>query len=241
MKYSCIIVEDEPLAAKLIARHLEKIESLELIAICKNAMEAFEIVNTKKIDLMLLDIQMPKLSGVDFLKSLSNPPSVIFTTAYKDYAIEGYDLNIVDYLLKPISFERFLKAIDKFLSLKSESKQTEQNFSVNVNPTTEKEFLFIKGDKKVVKVFFKDLLYIKGYSEYIKIYTDKGTIITKDSLSAILERLPENHFFRVHKSYIVNTKHIHSFTSYSIEIKENTIPIGRTYKKEVYDFLGYEK
>ena len=183
MKYSCIIVEDEPLAAKLIARHLEKIESLEVIAICKNAMEAFEIVNTKKIDLMLLDIQMPKLSGVDFLKSLSNPPAVIFTTAYKDYAIEGYDLNIVDYLLKPISFERFLKAIDKFLRLKSETKQTEQNFSVNVKPTEEKEFLFIKGDKKVVKVFFKDLLYIEGYSEYIKIYTDKMGINP-------LERLP---------------------------------------------------
>jgi DNA-binding LytR/AlgR family response regulator len=238
MKYTCIIVDDEPLAAKLIAKHIENIDSLQLLASCKDAIEAYEYINNHKIDLIFLDIQMPKLSGIDFLRSLKNPPAIILTTAYKEYAIDAFDLDVLDYLLKPISFERFLKAVDKFFQSKKLGEKGIPPQTISQQQEKEADFIFIKGDKKHHKTAFSEILYIEAYGEYIKIHLEKGeTIISKDSMNAFQEKLPSGKFFRCHKFFIVNFEHIHSFTTYALEIAGNTIPIGRRYKKEVMQIL----
>lgn len=238
MKYACIIVEDEPLAAKLIAKHIENIESLEVVASCKDAIEAYEFINKHKIDLIFLDIQMPKLSGIDFLRSLKNPPAIILTTAYKEYAIDAFELDVLDYLLKPISFDRFLKAVDKFFQSKKLGEKEIPPQTISKQQEKEADFIFIKGDKKHHKTAFSEILYIEAYGEYIKIHLEnEETIISKDSMNGFQEKLPVGKFFRCHKSFIVNFEHIHSFTTYAIEIPGKSIPIGRSYKKEVMQLL----
>jgi DNA-binding LytR/AlgR family response regulator len=234
MKYACIIVDDEPLAAKLIAKHIASVSSLELIASCHDAIEAYEYIHKHRIDLMFLDIQMPRLSGIDFLYSLKNPPAVILTTAYKEYAIDAFELDVLDYLLKPISFDRFLKAIDKYIQLKSKEEMEVSQKPMPVLQSREEFFLFVKSDKKHHKISIFEIFYIEAYGEYIKIkLKNDETILSKDSMNGILEKLPQDKFFRCHKSYIVNFEHIHSFTTYAIDISGKSIPIGRSYKKEV--------
>lgn len=231
MKIKCLLVDDEPLAIKLIENHISKIDALEVVAKCNNALKAFEILNTQEIDLMFLDIKMPNITGIDFLKTLKNPPKTIFTTAYRDYAIESYDLEAVDYLLKPITFERFFKAIDRLLR---ENKILE-NTKIQ---TPQVDFIILKSGNKHHKIVKGDILYIESLKDYIKIHTiDDKYIVSKYKISDIEQDLMESHFLRVHRSYIININKINAFTINDIEVSSTEIPIGASYKDKVVSFL----
>lgn len=228
--YKCLIIDDEKLARKLIENHLAKLNNFELIASCKSAIEASDIISTQTIDLLFLDIEMPVLQGVEFYKNLIHKPKVIFTTAYREYAIEGFELNAIDYLLKPITFPRFLKAIEKFVS-QDNSRLNTFSFS-----TSHKEHLFITSDRKQVKVLFSDILYIESLKNYIRIKTNSKAHMVKHGISSF-EKLLDKRFLRVHRSYIVNTNKVTAFTKHDVEIDDLEIPIGDSYKTIVQDFL----
>lgn len=231
MKIKCLVVDDEPLAIRLIEKHIAKIDNLEVVATCNNALKAFEILNLQKIDLMFLDIKMPNITGIEFLKNLKNPPKTILTTAYRDYAIEGYDLGVVDYLLKPITFERFLKAVDKFLS------ETAKN-EVKIKESVPDEFILVKSGIKNYKINTNDIVYIESLKDYIKINTvgDKN-ITSKYKIGDIQEELNGDHFLRIHRSFIINTSKITAFTINEIEVNNIEIPIGASYKEDVLLYL----
>ncbi|WP_447636285.1 LytR/AlgR family response regulator transcription factor [Flavobacterium microcysteis] len=231
MKIKCLVVDDEPLAIRLIEKHIAKIDNLEVVATCNTALKAFEILNLQKIDLMFLDIKMPSITGIEFLKNLKNPPKTIFTTAYRDYAIEGYDLGVVDYLLKPVTFERFLKAVDKFLS------ETAKN-EVKIKESVPDEFILVKSGIKNYKINTNDILYIESLKDYIKINTvgDKN-ITSKYKIGDIQEELNGDHFLRIHRSFIINTTKITAFTMNEIEVNNIEIPIGASYKEDVLLYL----
>lgn len=231
MRVKCLIVDDEPLAIRLIEKHIEKIDKLEVVATCNNALKAFELLNTHSIDLLFLDIKMPNMTGVEFLKNLKNPPKTILTTAYRDYAIEGYDLGVVDYLLKPITFERFFKAIDRFLT------ETTKTIS-KAKDTNEEAFILIKSGIKNYRINLKDILYIESLKDYIKItLTDSKSINSKYKISDIEQVLNANNFLRIHRSFIINSSKITAFTINEIEVNGVEIPIGASYKEEVMRFL----
>ncbi|MEM8527792.1 MAG: LytTR family DNA-binding domain-containing protein [Bacteroidota bacterium] len=236
-KIKCLVVDDEPLAARLIGKHIQQILQLELVASCWNALEAFEILKREQIDLIFLDIQMPVLNGIEFVKSLPNPPSVIFTTAYRDYAVESYELEVVDYLLKPITFTRFFKSINKYLS-RLEQKQSPVSVPVakNTSPSETEDFIYVNTNRKYVKVLFREVLYIESLKDYVRIHTENQRITTKNKISELVEKLP-NYFLRVHRSFVVNTRQISAYTVNNIEIGEAEIPIGGSYKKELMAFL----
>jgi DNA-binding LytR/AlgR family response regulator len=229
MKTKCLIVDDEPLARGLIRNHLEKLDNFEIIAECSDAMKALEALHNHKIDLMFMDIQMPQITGIEFLKTLKHPPQVIITTAYRDYAIEGFELDVVDYLLKPITFERFLKAVNKYFQVLG----NEQPAFPSPSTVQEDVYIYVKENKRVVKLLLNDILYIEGLSEYVKIHTTDKRIVTKTSMSAMEEKLPETEFLRIHKSYIVSLRKIEAFTATSIEIAGKELPVGRSYKNRV--------
>lgn len=235
MKTKCLIVDDEPLAIEVIENHISQFENLEVAATCRNAIKAFEILETKKIDLLFLDIQMPKLTGIDFLKSIKNPPKVIFTTAYIDYALEGFELDVLDYLVKPISFQRFLKALNKYFEIANpkakSNKTTEQNSNI------EKDFIFVKADRKNHKILFSEILYIESIKDYIKIHTPDKKLLVKHTLSSFEDELPNNCFIRIHRSFIVNLNHITAYTAHDIEIESVEVPIGISYKQKVFERL----
>ncbi|OQX76671.1 MAG: DNA-binding response regulator [Bacteroidetes bacterium 4484_276] len=237
MKIKCIAVDDEPLALRVIESHIEKLNDVELVAKCSNAIEAFGILKQKDVDLIFLDIQMPELTGIEFLKSLSNPPLVIFTTAYRNYAIDAFDLDVLDYLLKPISFDRFLKAINKYYTRFEEKHQEVKNLTVGSSP--EKDHLFIKKNKTLVKVFFKDILFIESLKDYVKIHTTGEVHMVKYQISHLEKELPEDQFIRVHKSFIVSSKKIATISPRSIGVEDEKIPIGRNYKEFVLKKLNY--
>ncbi len=234
MKVQCLIIDDEPLAASLIEDYVSKIPQLETVAICNNALEAFEILKTKKIDLLFLDIQMPTLTGIDFLKSLQNPPKVIFTTAYREYAIESYELEVLDYLLKPIPFNRFFKAIDKYFKTIAPIKSS---FQKEDSKEEDANYLYVNVNKKHYKVLFDDILYVESLKDYIRIHTSENSIMTKEKISDFEQLLPSC-FLRTHRSYIVNTKKTTAFTSQDVEIGSLEIPIGISYKKQVLAILN---
>lgn len=234
MKSTCIIIDDEPLAVELMVAYVSKIPQLELIATCSNAIEAYEIVKSQEIDLMFLDIQMPNMTGLEFLKSISNPPSVILTTAYREYAIESYELQVVDYLLKPIPFDRFFKAVDKFL--KTKSTQKDVVLKQQSAKETEKKYFFINVNKKHHKLYFDDVLYAESLKDYIRIHTEEQTYVTKEKISDFEKLLPKS-FLRTHRSYIVNLHKVSAYTQQDVEIGEIEIPIGVSYKKEVISIL----
>ncbi len=235
MKTRCLIVDDEPLAIQLLKAHVEQVSLLELTGTCDNALDAFEVLKSKPVDLLFLDIQMPMLTGVEFLKSLPTPPRVIFTTAYRDYAMEGYELNIVDYLLKPITFERFFKAINKYLELTRSTAPLPQPSELGV-PKQDEPHIYINVNKKYHKVLFIDILYIESLKDYLKLHLTEGSLVTKEKISEFMEKLPDS-FLRIHRSYIVNQMHITAFTATDIEIGRMEIPIGGNYKMEVMDRL----
>ena len=232
MKIRCLLVDDEPLAIRLIENHISKIDSLEVVATCNSALKAFEILNTQEIDLLFLDIKMPHLTGIDFLKSLKNPPKTIFTTAYRDYALESYELETVDYLLKPVTFERFVKAIDKFTRLTAQVVTPVQKTAVV------SDYILVKSGSKHHKINLEDIIYIESLKDYIKIHLTTGnTIVSKYKLGEMEHELASSHFLRIHRSYIINTEKITAFSSHDIEVNTIEIPIGASYKDAVIIFL----
>lgn len=229
MKTKCVIIDDEPLAIELIKTHVSNLAQLEIVACCNNAMEAFDILKTQEVDLLFLDIQMPVLTGIDFLKSLNNPPKVIFTTAYREYAIEGYELDVVDYLLKPISFNRFFKAINKYFKTIETKKETETTIS---RPDKTEDYMYVNMNKKHYKIMFDDILYAESLKDYVKIHTLENSFTTKEKISDFELKLPSQ-FLRTHRSYIVNTQKVTAYTAQDVEIDAIEIPIGISYKKQV--------
>lgn len=230
MKIRCVIIDDEPLAIALIENHIAQLSELEVLGTFKNVIKAFEFIKSNPVDLLFLDIQMPLITGIEFLKSVNIASKVILTTAYREYAIEGFDLNVVDYLLKPITFERFFKAIDKYFdSLPSEPQQNQMKSA----PHPEKNFIYVRSDKKNVMVTLSDILYVESIKDYIKICTTEKTILVKEKISAFEEQLPNQLFLRVHRSYIVNKLKITAYTNYDVEISAIEIPIGGMFKEQV--------
>ena len=223
----CIIVEDETLAQNVIQTHLEKTGHFELISICNNAIEAKEILNKQEVDLIFLDIELPGMSGLKFLEALENPPLIVLTTAYSQYALESYEFNVIDYLLKPISFERFSKTVNKLVDGKLFNKPSKENGN-SIN-----EHIFIKSGSKYFKVNFSEILFIEGMKDYLKIYTKEYKLVTHQTMSEMEKILPVKQFMRVHKSYIVAVENIKSIRGNNIEIDKITIPIGINYKKKV--------
>lgn len=230
-KIKCLIVDDEPLAAKVIESYINRVEVLELSATCSTAVEAFNHLNSSKIDLIFLDIEMPQITGMDLITSLTNPPKIILTTAYREYAVESYEHGVVDYLLKPISFERFLKAIGKITLNQTVPKESEL-------PTeTKQKFIFVKSNKKQVKVALDKILYIEGLKEYLQIITHDEKIISYLSLTYMQEKLPSDRFIRIHRSYIISIDKIKSFSASEVSLAAKTIPIGNHYKQSALEAL----
>ena len=233
-KVTCMVVDDEPMAREIICSFVGKIHNLELVATCKNVSEAFSVLQKESIQLIFLDINMPEISGLSLAKSIQHKSQVIFTTAYREYAIEGFDLQAVDYLLKPISFDRFLKAVQKYFDLHI-SKETVKK---EVQYLEKETSIFVRSDRKMVKVRFKEINYIESLSDYVKIFTDKETIITRETISNIESKLPSNEFLRTHRSYIVSMPKIDSFTNEFLELDKKAIPISRSYKENVLQKLA---
>jgi len=232
---NCIIVDDEPVAREILENHLERIETINIVASCKSAIEAFKIINTYPVDLIFLDINMPDISGLSFAKSMSKEYKVIFTTAYREYAVDGFDLRAVDYLLKPISFERLLQGVNKFF---------EESSTIVHRQTGEIRFekensIFVRSDRKMVKVNFKDIVFIESLSDYIKIHIEgQKVLVTRDTLSNIEARLPVSDFIRIHRSFIVSIDKIKTFTSDTIGIGKHEVPISRSYRDAVIEKLS---
>ncbi len=235
---NCLLVDDEPLAMDVIASYLENVTGFEVVAKCKNALEAFEVLQTQEIDLIFLDIQMPQLNGIEFVKTLTNPPKIIFTTAHRDYAIEGFELDAIDYLLKPISFGRFMKAINKIQRKPAVATiVTPESIPVSSNTVP---FLYIKMDKKILKVYLDKISYIESQKDYVRIVLeDDNDVVTKQKISYLEQRLPSGQFLRIHRSYIVAVNKITAFSSINIEIDKIELPIGRSYKQFVMEALNF--
>ncbi|QSE97858.1 LytR/AlgR family response regulator transcription factor [Fulvivirga lutea] len=234
-KVKCMIVDDEPLAIEIIESYLERLSDFEVVARCNNALKAFEIVQKEKVDLIFLDIQMPKLTGIDFIKTLKDPPKIILTTAYRDYAIESYELDVVDYLLKPISFDRFLVAVQKIYNGNGDKISIEKQ---GVDIKDSDAYIYLKSDKKMVKVMLDDILYIESLKDYIRVRTDEKDVISHQKISYLEEKLPGEYFMRVHRSFIVPIQKITSYSASSIEVPGHEVPIGRLYKNDVLERLG---
>jgi DNA-binding LytR/AlgR family response regulator len=228
---TCIIVDDEPLARQGMELNIANVSTLQLLGSFSNALAASDFLRKENVDLMFLDINMPELSGLDFLKSLRDAPMVVFTTAYPQYALESYELEAIDYLVKPIRIERFLKAVNKAENYLKLLQQDGNNSQVE---KIEDDYVFIKADRKFFKIYFKDILYIEGLKDYVVIYTGDNKIITSMNVKTIAAQLPPAIFARVSKSYIVNTLHISSLDNEIIYIQSNEIPLGQSYKE---DFL----
>ncbi len=238
---NAIIVDDEPLAQDVLEQHLGKIPEVNLIAKCDNAIEAREILNANEIDLVYLDIQMPQLSGIEFVKTLTNPPAIIFTTAFDNYAVEGFELNAVDYLLKPISLERFLKATNKAI----ESIEKQHRSQATELDAAEDDFIFVKADKKLVKINYSDVLYIEGLKDYVIIKRDEKRVITLQTMKSLEAKLPSSIFLRIHRSYIVNLGKIEAIMGNVVEIKEKGqvkhLPVGKNYRDELLAIVQDKK
>ena len=228
MIYKCLIIDDEELARELIETHLAQLNNFKLVASCASSIEASTILQKEKIDLLFLDIEMPVLKGTDFFKNLVSKPKVIFTTAYRDYAFDGFELNAVDYLLKPITFSRFFRAIEKF-----KIQQEPVNLKINPNDSPLKDgYIFVTRNRKKTKVVFSDILYIESLKDYVKIHLTDKSLTVKFSISAFEKEL-DNRFVRIHRSYIINRNKITAYTKNDVEIGKTEIPIGDNYKNHI--------
>lgn len=221
----CLIVDDEPMARDVIRRYAEKVPTLQIAGECGNAIDAMVFLHNEPVELIFLDILMPHLSGTDFVKSLRNIPKVIFTTAYKEYALDGFELDVVDYLLKPIRFERFLRAVNKAFPQRNADAPVPEV----VEKKTNSGFIYLKSDRKMIKVMLDDILYIESARDYLKVYTRNAAVITRQTISSIEAMLSETEFVRIHRSYIVSIKKIASFTHETVEIAKMELPIGKFY------------
>lgn len=230
---NCMVVDDEPMARDVLLRYIEKINWLHLVGECSNAIEATVFLQTNPVDLIFLDIRMPELLGTEFVQSLQNPPKIIFTTAYKEYALDGFELDAIDYLLKPVRFERFLKAINKaFPRLQG---QVEQLSPAADYKNLTKDFIYLRVDRKLVKILLTDIIYIESLRDYIKVYTSDKQYITRQTITSIEAMLDASEFIRIHRSYIVSFSKIKSFTNELVEIGDTELPIGKLYRNLFLD------
>ncbi len=228
MKYSCIVIDDEPLARELIASHLSHFQSFGLAGSFENALEAYSFLETNAIDLIFLDIEMPLLKGNDFLKKLKNPPKIIFTTAYRAYAIEGYELNVIDYLLKPISLDRFFVSIEKFKQIQTPK---------TIEKTSIENYFFVSSGNKKIKVVFDEVLYIESTKDYITVHLENGIAHHLKLNISTVEKLLNADFIRLHRSYIINFKKLTAYSKQEVEINKIEIPIGSSYRAVWLDYL----
>ncbi|MEE9363509.1 MAG: LytTR family DNA-binding domain-containing protein [Cellulophaga sp.] len=227
----CILADDEPIARQILESYIESVPYLELIASCKNAFEVLEVLQDKTVDILFLDINMPKLSGLSLIKTMQQKPSIIITTAYPEYAVEGFELSVTDYLLKPFSLERFIKAV-----LKVPQKSIEQTELVSIEKTEVPTSIFVKSDKKIIKIDMAEINHIEAYGNYIKIFTNK-MILVPQTLSDFLEKLPSN-FIRIHKSYGINFDKLKLIDGNQIILQNDTkVPVGKSYRKSVLDSI----
>lgn len=233
MKFKCIIVDDEPPAIRILEKYVEKVSFMEKVGVFNDSLKALEFLNMQNVDVIFLDIQMPQLTGLQLSKIISKDIKVIFTTAYPDFALEGFELNAIDYLLKPIAFERFYQAVSK---LNSVPKSEVQN-------TNTHDFIFIKtdGKNKFSKIFLKDILYAESLQNYVCIHTSEQQIITHSSLKNVIESLPQKDFVQIHKSYVVSLKQIEATDNFSVFIKGKELPIGATYKDSFFGRIDENK
>jgi DNA-binding LytR/AlgR family response regulator len=228
MKTRCLLIDDEPLALRVLENHIESLPNLEVAASCSNAFAAMQVLQQQPIDLLFLDIQMPKLIGTTFLRTLRHPPKVIFTTAYKEYAVEAFELDAVDYLLKPVTLERLIKAVNKISTVPA-------TVATDENKILEQEgFVYFRSDRKMIKVKYDDILYIESMKDYVKVMRSKEKpLLVKQSISSVENMLPSNQFTRIHRSFIVSVQKITAFTNHDIEIGGVEIPIGKLYSQRV--------
>ncbi len=232
MKTRCLIIDDEPLAIQLIEKHLSQLETFEVVATANNAIKALEILKKQDIDLMFCDIKMPTITGFDLLKTLKNPPKTIITTAHREFALDGYELDIVDYLLKPITFERFFKAIEKYLRINEKIK-----LPLSQNSTTN-EVLTIKSNNKFYKINIDEILYIESQKDYVKLWLKDREVIAKYKISDLEAKLIDKEFLRTHRSFIINKKNIISYSATHIEVGKYEVPIGAGYRELVLKTLN---
>lgn len=228
MKLRCLLIDDEPPALKVLQSHISQIGGLEVVGTCSNAVEAIDLLHRKTVDVMFLDIKMPKIIGTEFLRNLSHPPRVVFVTAYRDYAVEGFELDAVDYLVKPVSFERFLKAVDR-LKRNTESQPFAEQNQYKPNPDA---FVYVKADGVMQKIFVNEILYIESWKDYVRLYFTNGKyLLVKQPISAMENLLSQHNFLRVHRSYIVSLNKISGYSSTTVKLNSIEIPIGRLYKQ----------
>ena len=232
-KLNCLIVDDEELARTLLENYISRLSHLEIVGKCVNPIEALETLQTNSIDILFLDIQMPEMLGTDFLKTLSHKPMVIFTTAYSEYAVESYDLDAVDYLVKPFSFERFIQAVNKACDL-YKLKHIKQYNNIEIDKTRDKKnYILVKSEHKVHRIFLNNIQYIKSLNEYIAYYTNNGKILSLGSLKSLEVSLPKNEFIRIHKSYIISKTKVTTLEGNMVHIADIKIPIGESFRKNV--------
>ncbi|GAB3918304.1 LytR/AlgR family response regulator transcription factor [Larkinella terrae] len=231
MKIKCLLVDDEPIALDILAAYVHQVEALDLVGRCRSAVDAFSVLQSKPVDLLFLDIQMPQLSGLELLRTLPNPPKTIITSAYREYALDGYELDVLDYLIKPIPFERFMKAVGKVFTQQPAAPP------VTAPATDEEPFLFVKEDRQLFRIALRDIVALESLRDYVKISTLKQQVVTRQTLGYYEELLPREQFLRIHRSFIVAKTKIISLTESRIEVPGQTLPIGRHYKQQVFDHL----
>lgn len=231
MKMRCLLVDDEPPALEVLESYVREVAHLELVGTCGNALEAFEVLQHRPVDLLFLDIKMPKMLGTDFLRSMRHPPQVIFTTAYREYACEGFELDAVDYLLKPVALDRFLKAV---------AKATKTVALPEPAPVPSPDtFLYFRIDRKMVKVVLRDILYVEGLKDYVKIHTTDGRpLVVKQTINGLEEKLSESNFLRIHRSFIIALDKVRTYSARHVEVATQELPIGRLFRQRVEEALG---
>ncbi len=224
MQIKCVITDDEPTACEGLQRYVERVDFLSLLAVCEDAMQLNTFLQTEQPDLLFLDIEMPYLSGLELLASLEHPPHVIITSAYERYALKGYELNVADYLLKPISFDRFLKAVNKVHNLLQQERRSDGMA----------DFMFVRADRQMHKVFFKDILVVEGLENYVCIYTENAKLLVRSTMLHIIESIPREGFLQVHKSYLVNVKKIERIDGNRIMVGQHAVPVARNFREKVF-------
>lgn len=239
----CLIIDDEPLARQLIESHCRQMGNITIVASCKSAVEAFQVLHEGQIDLMFLDIQMPGITGLNFLRSLKDPPKVIFTTAYADYAVEAFELEAIDYLLKPIVFERFSKAVSRVTGAKTGIKTADKTGEVAAPAKAEEipSSIFLKVNRRLVRIELQDIQYIESLGDYVKVFTNKGVEVCYSTLNKLEQLLPEKLFLRVHRSYIISLQRISFIEGNFVKIGDVDVPIGQTYKELLMKHLNYRE
>lgn len=235
--FNCLVVDDEPPAREVLKRYIEKLPMIHLAGECSNALEVISFLRSNEVDMIFLDIRMPQLSGLELVNTLSHPPKIIFTTAFGEYALQSYELDAVDYLLKPIKFERFVKAVNKALPLTLLPSAVDETGHPKIVVPQSDNFLYFRSDRKMVKVILKDILYIESLKDYVKIVTENGPVVTKYSMAALEAMLPAPDFLRIHRSFIIACKHIRAYTSSHLQLGIQELPVGKLYQREVFRIL----